>query len=117
MSSELPGSLSAHLEHISHLSPDQAEDVCSRVEKVLTSAGREMGETDGMPREEAALIFILTELIKSKCRSGEAELMLNNIFKDQLTSRQVLQFFNSVSAKERLIYLITLKPNLLTRLN
>ena len=88
------------IEDVEDISPDDIVDLCSRVEKILTSStGSDMRETDGMSRQETAIITILTSLIKSKCRAAEAAQILNNIFKDPQSSAQVNQLFGAVSAK------------------
>ena len=97
MSSERSGSI---IEDVEDISPDDIVDLCCRVEKILTSSmGSDMRETDGMSRQETAIITILTSLIKSKCRAAEATQILNNIFKDPQSSAHVNQLFAGVSAQ------------------
>ena len=97
MSSQSSASM---IEDVEDISSDDIVDLCSRVEKILTSStGSDMRETDGMSRQETAIITILTSLIKSKCRPAEAAQILNNIFKDPQSSAQVNQLLGAVSAK------------------
>ena len=97
MTSQLLGSFS--VEDVGDLSPQDVVGLCSRVEARLTvSSGRE-SQTEEMSREETALIFILTSLMKSKCRDVEASQIINNIFKHQQTAAHVSSFFIKVSAK------------------
>ena len=89
-----------YIEDVGDLPPDQVVQLCSRVEKILTSSTvSEMRETDGMSRQETAIIFILTSLIKSKSRPAEAAQILNNIFKDPQSSSEVQHLLSVVSAK------------------
>ena len=103
-----PVSMSSHhlggftaVEDVSDISPDEVVGLCSRVEARLTvsSVSDEESQTDGMTREETALIFILTSLMKRKCREVEAAGILNNILKHQQTAAHVSSFFSKVSAK------------------
>ena len=89
-----------YIEDVGDLPPDHVVQLCSRVEKILTSSTvSEMRETDGMSRQETAIIFILTSLMKSKCRDVEATQIINNIFKHQQSAAHVSSFFSLVSAK------------------
>ena len=98
MTSPLLGSFT--VEDVADLSPDDVVGLCSRVEARLTvTSGSEESRTGGMSREETALLFILTSLLKSKCREAEATQMINNIFKDQQTAGHVCSFFSKASAK------------------
>lgn len=98
MTSQLLGSFS--VEDVGDLSPQDVVGLCSRVEARLTvSSGREESQAEEMSREETALIFILTSLMKSKCRDVEASQIINNIFKHQQTAAHVSSFFIKVSAK------------------
>ena len=97
MSSERSGSI---IEDVEDISPDDIVDLCCRVEKILTSSmGSDMRETDGMSRQETAIITILTSLINSKCRAAEATQILKKIFKDPQSSAHVNQLFAGVSAQ------------------
>ena len=99
MSSHHLGSATA-VEDVGHISPEDVVGLCSRVEARLTvSSGSDESQTEGMSREETALIFILTSLMKSKCRDVEATQIINNIFKHQETAAHVSNFFSLVSAK------------------
>ena len=98
MTSELLGS--STVEDVAEISPDEVAVLCSTVEAELTvSSGSDEARTDGMSREETALIFILTSLMRSKCREAEAAQIINNIFKHQQTAAHVSSFFSKVSAK------------------
>ena len=98
MSSQLLASFT--LEDVADISPDDVLGLCSTVEGRLTvSSGTDESQTDGMSREETALLFILTSLMKSKCRDVEAAQIINNIFKHQQSAAHVSSFFNKVSAK------------------
>ena len=98
MSSQLLGSFT--LEDVADISPDDVLGLCSTVEGRLTvSSVTDESQTDGMSREETALLFILTSLMKSKCRDVEAAQIINNIFKQQQSAAHVSSFFTKVSAK------------------
>ena len=98
MTAQLLGNFT--VEDVADISPDDVVGLCSRVEAVLTvSSGSDEARTDGMSREETALIFILTSLMRSKCRETEAAQIINNIFKHQQTAAHVSSFFSKVSAK------------------
>ena len=98
MSSQLLGSFT--LEDVADISAEDVAGLCSRVEDRLTvSSSSDQSPMDEMSKDETALLFILTSLMKSKCRDVEAAQIINNIFKHQQSAAHVSNFFTKVSAK------------------